>query len=609
MTAQTHIRLLPDDVINKIAAGEVVERPASVLKELMENSLDSGAGQIDVEIVAGGKSLIAVTDDGSGMTRDDALLAVERHATSKIRDAADIEKIATLGFRGEALAAISSVSRFALITRPEDAVEGTQIHIHGGAMNRVEETGCPPGTRIEIRNLFYNVPARKKFLRTDSTELSHIRQLFLTYAFVHPECGFSLTVDGRMMHRVPRGESLDERLTAFLDAETVSKMITISFSGPHLSVTGKIGRPELHRGDRAGQYVYINGRPASAPLIAYAVRSAYEGWVPKGRHPVVVLFVNVAPSSVDVNVHPTKREVRFRQPGGVRDDLLMAFSMGLQELIGTGPQSGSGHEAAKMKHQSVPSLSAPPRITHQGSFHTPRVFQYPHQPVSRPPVESSCQPDKKQEPEPVQKKEAAPAETPSVLWAYVRIIGRIGSRYLALETNEGLVVMDIHRAHQRVLYEDILRRYKMKKTETQKLLVPENVEFPPKDAQVIREHLQELRAMGFDVEEFGADAFIVEALPPYVTNISIKQLLLDVVQEYAVQQGRAGKRTALWSDVLARMASGAAVQKDDRMTHQMLEKLVEDLSKSEMPYTSPAGNPTLFFMSHRELDRKFGRTS
>lgn len=209
----------------------------------------------------------------------------------------------------------------------------------------------------------------------------------------------------------------------------------------------------------------------------------------------------------------------------------------------------------------------------------------------------------------MQKKEAAPAETPSVLWAYVRIIGRIGSRYLALETNEGLVVMDIHRAHQRVLYEDILRRYKMKKTETQKLLVPENVEFPPKDAQVIREHLQELRAMGFDVEEFGADAFIVEALPPYVTNISIKQLLLDVVQEYAVQQGRAGKRTALWSDVLARMASGAAVQKDDRMTHQMLEKLVEDLSKSEMPYTSPAGNPTLFFMSHRELDRKFGRTS
>ncbi|MCF7849629.1 MAG: DNA mismatch repair endonuclease MutL [Kiritimatiellales bacterium] len=323
------IQLLPDQVINKIAAGEVVERPASVMKELFENALDAGATQIGVEIIRGGRQLIAVTDNGCGMGRDQALLSIERHATSKIRSEADIENIHTLGFRGEALAAISSVSRFTLVTRPETELSGTEIQIAGGKMLGIEDIGCPVGTRIEIRNLFFNVPARRKFLRAEQTELVHIRQLFLVHALAHPETGMSLKVDERMVYNLPMAGTMADRIAELYNPGFLEHLLPLNHSDGEYAITGFAGLPQTGGKDRQDQYIFINGRPASAPVVYHALNEAYHSLIAKGRFPAVFLFIAMEPSLVDVNVHPTKKEVRFRHPAQLRDAVIAALNNAL----------------------------------------------------------------------------------------------------------------------------------------------------------------------------------------------------------------------------------------------------------------------------------------
>ena len=322
MTVTGNIHVLPDHVINQIAAGEVVERPASVLKELLENALDAGADQIDVDTADGGRALIRVADNGIGMTRDNALLAIERHATSKIKDAADIESIRTMGFRGEALAAIASVSRFRMQTRPADSVVGTEITMAAGKIQDVREAGVAPGTVIEVRNLFYNVPARRKFLRTASTENDHVRRTFITVALARPETGFSLTSDRRRIYTLPAQSELTERLRELFPALAMENLRQVNYHRPGLSIRGYAGLPAIGRSDRGEQYLYVNGRPAGAPILYAAILAAYRGVLPPERRPVLFLFLEVEPKMVDVNVHPTKKEVRFRDAAAVRNGKL-----------------------------------------------------------------------------------------------------------------------------------------------------------------------------------------------------------------------------------------------------------------------------------------------
>ena len=323
------IRRLPDELASKIAAGEVVERPASVMKELFENALDAGATQVDVEIIRGGRQLIAITDNGCGMDRDQALLSVERHATSKIRSEADIENIHTLGFRGEALSSISSVSRFTLITRTEENLSGTEIQIAGGKMLSVEEIGCPVGTRMEIRNLFFNVPARRKFLRAEQTELSHIRQLFLVHALAHPGIGMSLKVDERIVYNLPMAGKMEDRITELYNHGFFEQLLPLDYTDGEHTITGYAGLPQTGRKDRQDQYIFVNGRPAAAPVVYHALNEAYHSLIAKGRFPAVFLFIEMEPSLVDVNVHPTKKEVRFRHPNQLRDAVLAALHKAL----------------------------------------------------------------------------------------------------------------------------------------------------------------------------------------------------------------------------------------------------------------------------------------
>ncbi|MFH1477752.1 MAG: DNA mismatch repair endonuclease MutL [Verrucomicrobiota bacterium] len=345
MSPEHSIHVLSDVVANKIAAGEVVERPASVLKELVENALDAGANQIDVTIVCGGRTLVGVADNGRGMTRDDALLSVERHATSKIQDVDDLERIATLGFRGEALAAIASVARFRLCTRRAADLTGTELLMAAGKIQEVRDAGCPPGTSVEVRHLFFNVPARRKFLRSEQTEGVHLRQVFMTYAIAHPAVGMKLTVDGRLVFSLAPGApgvpgaTTEDRRRDLFPFLAPSDMRPVNYSIGGMRVTGHVGLPAVSRSDRLEQYIFINARPAGAPVVSGAIREGYRAVLPRDRYPVVFLFLELDPALVDVNVHPTKREVRFYHPGAVRDAVLAAVR---QALALTCPSSLAG---------------------------------------------------------------------------------------------------------------------------------------------------------------------------------------------------------------------------------------------------------------------------
>ncbi|OQA26030.1 MAG: DNA mismatch repair protein MutL [Verrucomicrobia bacterium ADurb.Bin345] len=598
VTSEKQIRLLPDHVANKIAAGEVVDRPASVVKELLENALDAGASQIDIEVAAGGKKFISVADNGSGMGRDNALLSIERHATSKIRDADDIERVGTLGFRGEALAAIAAVSRFSLTTRTSDAVAGTEVVVAGGKVQDVRETGCPVGTTILVRNLFFNVPARRRFLRADATELAHVRQVFLLYALSHPETGFSLVVDRREAYRLPGGAGADDRLRDLLGAEVFRMLRRVDAEVSGIRVHGFVGLPQHSRGDRTEQYLFINRRPASAPVLSFAVSEAYHTLLPKGRHPILYLHIDMAPEGVDVNVHPAKKEVRFRRPGEVRDAVIAALRAALQSGASDVTAPGSRPEGAP---ESFVEPSVAPLLTIE-DLPSPRAFSYPRLPMvpsgGAPPAQDGAA-----KPESEVKDSRSSRTAP---WSWCRVLGQAGGLYVVLETEEGLVLMDPHAAHERVLYETYMREVLAQHVNSQGLLGAETVELVPEDAERVRENMELLRRMGFGVSEFGGDAFIVDAMPVCLGNAAPAVLLADVAG--GLSEGGARGGTEHWAEEsIAQAACKAAVKARDHLRLSEIEKLVVDLAGCEMPYTCPHGRPTVIFMSFSELHRKFGR--
>lgn len=611
MTDGRHIRILPPEVANRIAAGEVVERPASILKELVENSIDAGATQIDVEVVAGGARLLSVSDNGSGMDRDDALLSVERHATSKIRNSQDIENIHTLGFRGEALAAISSVSRFTLRTRRAEDLAGSELSMSGGKLVDVRDCGCPAGTQVEVRDLFFNMPARRKFLRSAQTEVTHVRQMFLVHALAWPGIGMKLTVDGRMAWRFPGGSSLTERIGEVFGAEVAGALREVSLEAGGLRMSGYVSRPTLHRGDRSEQYMFVNRRPATAPLVGYAIGEAYHSLLADGRHPYVFLFVDLPVEQVDVNVHPTKREVRFRHPSDVRDVLIRAIRTALQ---GGGAQFVTGGRAGAVVEADKPVPAAPQDVLLKiDDLPAARAFSYPRLPPPeaapvRPPDASAGVSGQRAAtlPEAGSASCAVPSSAARSPWAWCRVVGQVGGLYVLLETEDGLVVMDPHAAHERVLFERILSAMETGTVESQGLLTPETAELPPRDALHVRKHMDAMRKVGIGVAEFGGDTFVVDALPAGFDGVAIRDMLIDVARHLELL-GERGSGSRWREEAIAQAACKAAVKARDRLSLTEIEQLVVALASAEMPYTCPHGRPTLIHMSFKELGRKFGR--
>lgn len=664
------ICLLPEQVANQIAAGEVVERPASVVKELVENSLDAQAARITVEIQAGGRSLVRVTDDGVGMSRDDALLCLERHATSKIRRAEDLIAIATMGFRGEALPSIASVSRLTLTTREQegDSPSATQVMIHGGKLLHVREAGGPVGTRVEVRQLFFNLPVRRKFLRSEETEYAHIHHYLTLAALAHPQVAFTFIKDTRLVWQLaavpletrPDGpfRALRERMRSLLGSE--GKLLPVDFSAglPHpaeseedigpvrggtrnpdvatddFRVWGLIGAPGVSRSTREEQHIFVNRRPVENRGLNFALMEGYHTALMKGRYPVCCLFLELDPAWVDVNVHPAKREVKFRAERVVRQltaqsvrEALLQFHAGTA-VAGAGAAAGARADAPaphRFEPEPAPPQSAPEATlatdpARSAGVSLPRSPQGDSRPARGACPETSSTavavslektallPPSAWTPSP------APLSSPAVgadeptplLHVPLRLVGVIGRLYVVFESDRGLVLMDQHAAHERVLFEQMLQRLQSGAVPSQRLLLPETIELAVRDAQFLRDHLPVLARLGVGLGEFGERTFLLDALPPMVKASEPRRFVLEVIDELKAA-GQQLNAQRLGEQTIARTVCRHAVKAHDPLNGPELENLVRDLRRCDMPYTCPHGRPTLIEMSYRELEKKFGR--
>ena len=651
-----HVRVLPLLVANKIAAGEVVERPASVVKELVENAIDAGARRIAITITQGGRKLIAVQDDGCGMTKDDAVLSLERQATSKIHDVTDIEEIDTLGFRGEAIPSIASVSRFTLTTRRADSDEGTTIQVNAGTLAEVRSAGCPPGTRVEVRDLFCNVPARRKFLRAYATEEGHVKQIFTIHALAHPPIAFSLTIDGRELYKLAPAANLSDRVhdlfgDEFLQsAQRIEGRKTEDGKSNAIRVSGFIEKPNLSTPTRRDQYVFVNGRPATSASIAYALREAYPRRAGDSR-PAAIIFIDLPPNQVDVNVHPTKREVRFRDNGAVKNAIMEAIarSVGCLEspssrdlrmnacasLARTFPNSPLLSDAEVAPFSKGPLREAPPYAEGMtgGSSLPPARKRAAQQALAgceggamRSVAEAPEEKLPAASPEPVPMEFAIePDSTRSKPWQWFKFLAQSASGYLLVETDSGIVTINPHAACERIAYEKLLDSSKSagetpppQKTSSlrgagvspaqnvsQTLLIPETVQLSPADAARIKTALPVIAAMGFQLEEFGRDTFKIDAIPQLIGSLSPAAILSTIAADLAEGGAKRGERwrEELIAKSIAKSFAGASLA----LTEDGAVKLIEEPCACRMPYVCPRGKPVMIFTSTRELDRKFDR--
>ena len=497
------------------------------------------------------------------------------------------------------------MARFRLVTCRRDDDAGTEISITGGKLQDVREIGAPSGTRIEVRDLFFNVPARRKFLRTYQTELGHIRSGFITQALAHPGVGMSLKVDGRETYRLAGGSDISDRIRELFGPDYHRDLRSLEMTGPEVSVQGFVGLPTVHRGDRGEQYCFVNGRAASAPLLNYAIREGYRSLLPSDRHPCVFLFITLDPGMVDVNVHPTKKEIRFRRPGEVRDAVIAA----IRQCLALPPHSDAAIDdefsAALLADAARPEVETQMKIA---DLVQTRTFRYPRM---RPETAQTSDPDEERRGE----EKGAPSEPglgsgrtvlETAPWSWCRVLGQIKDFYVVMETEDGLVLMDPRSAHERVLFEQLMDEVTQGDVDVQNLLIPETVELKPKDADRLRKNLSVLKTMGFGVSEFGGDTFVVDALPACVKEASAKEMLIGLPQTLE-QAGSRGAKGRWREETIAQAACQEAVRARDKLTLEEIEELIVALSKTEMPYTSPRGRPTIIFTSMNELNRKFGR--
>lgn len=621
------IRVLPDRVANQIAAGEVIERPAAVIKELVENAIDAGAKRIEVEFSHGGRSFMRVEDNGHGMSRDDALLAIQRHATSKINEADDLNRLTTFGFRGEALPSIASVSRFLLQTREVGADVGTEILINGGKFVHERECGRAVGTRIEVAQLFNSVPARRKFLKTDTTEAAHIIHGVRLYALAFPDVAFTLIEDGRVIFRSPQCATLLERISGIFGRQIADGLIPIEMAEQGMRLGGLIGAPGQGRATRHEMITFINQRPVDSRTLNYALIESYHESLPKGRYPVAFVFFELSPAEVDVNVHPAKREVRFRSEPTVRSFVIRSILSRLRELgeaqaptfqLG-GPESGAivaphatntGSPPGPIEPAARPSSSAPP---------LPRSSSSPEPSPTAPraawpaPV-VTFHPTPTVAPSPASNFRPAIASTPSTAspsadatmarsW---RFLGLAHRHYAVFETPSGLTLLDRRAAQERIWYERLQAAYASGNAPSQRLLLPTPLELDAISSAMLLDAREFLGAHGFEIVEFGRNFFRVEGVPDWMEPADAEACvrdLLGLLREGQIQ----AKDVGAARDALARFSASRAARLPESVSEREIHAMVAELFRCRAPLTSPAGRPTLIELSHGELGRRFGK--
>jgi len=646
------IHVLPERVANQIAAGEVVERPASVVKELLENALDAGSTRIRINVEAGGKKLIQITDNGCGMVRDDAMLAFERHATSKIKDTDDLLTVATLGFRGEALPSIASVARFHLETRAVEEPAGTVVEINGGKIIRVEEAGLPLGTSITIRDLFFNTPARKKFLRSESTELSHIASLVTHYALAHPDKHFELHSATNALLVAPPVADHRERVYQVFGKETLDQLIPLAAvrqlervglpqpppwrrdpeealekrEPGELRLHGFASKPEIQKLNRNSIYIFVNGRLIRDRLIQHALTEAYRNILPPTVYPVVLLFLEMPTEEVDVNVHPSKTEVRFRQQTAIHDfvrdavrDALMKARPVPQFLaeISAQPTAGAGlTPGVRGNGTQVPwrnanepagggfGLHAPaiPPVTARFAFEGGvAVEANAAVSLARPPKESvpdhGCVPPA--EPE---------SQTPPTLESLrtLKALGQIRNSFILAVNEDGLWIIDQHVAHERVLFERVLQQRAAQQVESQRLLMPLVIELTPAQQAIFSEIASELEHNGFEAEPFGSRSIAVKVSPAGVDAAQVEHMLHEILEQLTREEQSVNLETAR-TRIAASIACHAAIKVNMALEQNKMDWLLAELAKTQHPMTCPHGRPVVLRYTMNEIQKAFKR--
>jgi len=652
------IHVLSESVANKIAAGEVVERPASVVKELLENSLDAGSTRIKIQVEAGGKKLIQITDNGWGMVRDDALLAFERHATSKIKNAEDLLGVATLGFRGEALPSIASVSRLHLETRAPDEDSGTVVEINGGKISKVEEAGLPAGTSITIRDLFFNTPARKKFLRAESTELSHIALLVTHYALAHPDKHFELHSATNAILVAPPVAGSSERVYQVFGKDVLDQLIPIAAVQPlahvglpqpppwrreedeedqvpvepgEMRVHGFVSKPEIQKLNRNSIYVFVNGRLIRDRLVQHALIEAYRNILPQTVYPVVLLFLELPSGEVDVNVHPSKTEVRFRQQSVMHDfvrDSVRAALMKARPVprfmteinahptatssltpgarFGVGQAAGS-HTLSASAESFTLQAPVPPPITERFHFGVGGIALDGNAALSlvrAPQVVSEVIGDDNCAP-PLPEESEQPGDlTPSL--ASLKPLGQIRDSFILAVNHEGLWIVDQHVAHERVLFEKVLKQRAAQKVESQRLLMPLVLELTPAQQAVFAEISEELNQNGFEAEPFGARSVAIKVAPAGVEASQIEHMLHELLDQFSREE-QALNMEKVRARIAASIACHAAIKVNMPLQQNKMEWLLAELAKTDCPMSCPHGRPVVLRYSMKDIQKAFKR--
>ena len=607
------IRVLSDNLVSKIAAGEIVERPASVVKELVENSIDAGSTSISIELQSGGKKLITVSDDGEGMSRDEALLSLERHATSKIKDINDLFSVKSLGFRGEAIPSIASVCRFQITTRTKDDVIGSVITGEGGKIKKVEETGCPPGTTVHVRNLFYNTPARLKFMKKIETELSNVLDIIQRQAMSRPHIGFEVEHGGKTLLRLSKRENLEDRLS---DIFPNTELHSISAEAQGIRIHGFMSSPLDTRSTTHKLFTYINTRAVRDKFLTRIIIDAYGKMLEKRKFPQGAIFLEIPAQEVDVNVHPTKNEVRFRNQRLIADLIRASIlkmlreapwiksykqriesSINYQERDRVHPT----YEHAKDINRSERTFAE--EVLDTGAIGSENRVSTPSEGVFDSTAHSTHGFHLK-------KDDSAEHSlfTSDGLYSNLRIIGQIRELYIVCASENGMVLIDQHAAHERINYEKLKNAYlNNNDLEVQELLVPEVVEFPPYEASMMIRHMGEFENLGLGVEEFGNNSFLIRSVPALLKNMDSAGLLRDLISEIATQ----GKEESL-SDkidlVIATMACHSSIRANFELSLQEMKALLEELDRMEFPHSCPHGRPVAVELSYYDVEKMFKRT-
>ena len=615
------IRVLPENLANKIAAGEIVERPASIVKELAENAIDAGARTVHTAVESGGKKLVLVRDDGEGMSQDDAILAFEHHATSKIQTVEDLVAISTLGFRGEALPSIGSVSRLTLKTRAasdSETMPGTEIEIQGGVMRSVKSISWDRGTEVAVRDLFFNLPARRKFLRSNETEMGHITRLMTHYALAHPEIRFTLEHEGRILFSVFPAQSIPERIGQLFGDEFLGNLVEISGRSGDIQVHGFSSRPQEQRTNAYSQFFYVNRRMVRDKVITSAVRQAYRHTMPASAYPIALIFIDLPFDQVDVNAHPAKTEIRFRESNTVHDLIRDSIGHALERN-----RSVSAYEHRSMA-QDAPAQIRDPATSLQGMAASPpgtRGFDFIPQSASPDPFERAFNYPFRE----IAFSSATAKEDHILLGLKpkmlldggrgsvspfnaggARILGQIHDSYIIACDSQGLLIIDQHVAHERILYERMALAMQSRSVETQGLLVPMTMELLPHQLAILDQVLPELNRNGFRVERFGGNTVLVRSVPALAGDCDWSRLLSELL-EGLEKEDRCCDIERIRDRIAVNMACRAAIKVNMALTMEKMQWLLDELVLTRIPTNCPHGRPILLRFSLYEIERNFGR--